>query len=38
MLPKLQGSSENADVWRAGLSQAAAAYYDPAMAAHYGYG
>uniref|UniRef100_H2YT01 Homeobox domain-containing protein n=1 Tax=Ciona savignyi TaxID=51511 RepID=H2YT01_CIOSA len=31
------GPGENADVWRAGLSQAAAAaYYDPSMAAHYG--
>uniref|UniRef100_H2Y2Q4 Homeobox domain-containing protein n=1 Tax=Ciona intestinalis TaxID=7719 RepID=H2Y2Q4_CIOIN len=31
------GPGENADAWRAGLSQAAAAaYYDPSMAAHYG--
>ncbi|XP_076810220.1 uncharacterized protein LOC143452948 [Clavelina lepadiformis] len=31
------GPGDNADAWRAGLSQAAA-YYDPAVAAHYGYG
>ena len=35
----LQGPGENADSWRASLSQAAAAaYYDPTLAAHYGYG
>lgn len=32
-------AGENAEAWRAGITQAAAAaYYDPALAAHYGYG
>ncbi|XP_039265437.2 uncharacterized protein LOC120341074 [Styela clava] len=32
-------TGENAEAWRAGLTQAAAAaYYDPTLAAHYGYG
>nr|CAB3256928.1 Irx-B [Phallusia mammillata] len=31
------GPGDNSEAWRAGLSQAAA-YYDPAVAAHYGYG